>query len=377
MLAAPAHSFAQHARLAVSLSWIGGWTNAITIIACAQVTSHMTGAVSQAGVAVAEGAFGRAAYLVALVTTFVLGATAAGLLLEVTRIRRWSVRFALPIGVEAGLLTALAWPLATLPAEARTGALLPTLLAAFAMGLQNATITRISGGVVRTTHVTGVATDLGLDLARDCARRLGWLPPPSAERRRHGRQRLLLLASIPASFALGAGLGTVAFERWPAVAMVPPVVFLLLLLALQIGHHRAMASLAPLPGPAPGVLVFVAQPPPGASEFVLPDLIAWASHLDRNHRVLLLDLSKLPAIDAPAAFELRALSRHHEHERRHLVLCGLEEPQLQTFDDAGVLFEFDADDLCHDRHAAELRAAELLAGELSPTAAASPAPPRP
>ena len=33
----------------------------------------------------------------------------------------------------------------------------------FAMGLQNATITNVSGAVVRTTHVTGVITDLGLE----------------------------------------------------------------------------------------------------------------------------------------------------------------------------------------------------------------------
>jgi len=41
--------------------------------------------------------------------------------------------------------------------------LVAAAIAACAMGLQNATITKISGSVVRTTHLTGVITDLGLE----------------------------------------------------------------------------------------------------------------------------------------------------------------------------------------------------------------------
>src|SRR5205823_3787119 len=54
-------------------------------------------------------------------------------------------------------------------------------IAALAMGLQNATVTRISGAVVRTTHVTGVITDLGLEGVQylywfwDQARGRSWL----------------------------------------------------------------------------------------------------------------------------------------------------------------------------------------------------------
>ena len=54
--------------------------------------------------------------------------------------------------------------------------------------------------------------------------------------------------------------------------------------------------------------------------------------------------------------------RHLREERRFLVLYGVEQGQLQALDDAGVLLDFDADDLCHDRHAAEVRAIELATG---------------
>lgn len=208
MLAVPAHSFVQQARLAVSLSWIGGFTNAMTFVACAQVTSHMTGAVSQFGVAMADGKFGVAGYLFGLVLAFTGGALLAGLLLELARARRWMATFALPIAIEVLLLVLFASWLHGTPMQERHHALGPTVLAALTMGLQNATITRISGGVVRTTHVTGVVTDLGLDLARVVGRWFGLVRTPSPRRRTAARRRLWLLASVPASFAFGAALGT-------------------------------------------------------------------------------------------------------------------------------------------------------------------------
>ena len=356
MLAASAHSFAQQARLAVSLSWIGGYINALSILACAQVTSHMTGAVSQAGVAVAHGELRTAGYLTAVVTAFAAGAFFAGLLLEWSRRRRLAVVFALPILAEVLLLALFAL---LLPA----GSVAATLVAAAAMGLQNATITRISGGVVRTTHLTGIATDLGLDLARGAARRIGWSQALSPARRAAARWRLLLLGSIPLGFALGAGLGTIAFARLGPGAGAPPIAFLLLLLLLQVCHHRPPLELVPIAGfGGPTIAGFVAAPPPGATEFQFADLGVWASHVDARQRVLVLDLAALHALDETAALELRALQRQLREERRFLVLCGIDAEQLQALDDAGVLLDFDSDDLCHDRHAAELRAVELAAG---------------
>jgi len=40
------------------------------------------------------------------------------------------------------------------------------LLLCFIMGLQNAIITKVSSAVIRTTHVTGLSTDLGIELGK-------------------------------------------------------------------------------------------------------------------------------------------------------------------------------------------------------------------
>ena len=46
MLVSHAHSFRQQARLAVTLAWVAGYTNIVTLLACGTVTSHVSGTTS-------------------------------------------------------------------------------------------------------------------------------------------------------------------------------------------------------------------------------------------------------------------------------------------------------------------------------------------
>src|SRR5688572_32412637 len=108
MFRGTAHSFRQQARLAISLSWIAGYTNALTVLACGQVTSHMTGSVAQLGVDVAAGHWSAAGYVASLVALFLLGAITSGVLTELGRARRWPSIYVLPMVVEAALLAAFA-----------------------------------------------------------------------------------------------------------------------------------------------------------------------------------------------------------------------------------------------------------------------------
>jgi uncharacterized membrane protein YoaK (UPF0700 family) len=71
-------------------------------------------------------------------------------------------KYILPMASEALLLSVLA--VMVLDHHHATAAI--ATIAAFTMGLQNATITEISGAVIRTTHLTGVVTDFGLEGVR-------------------------------------------------------------------------------------------------------------------------------------------------------------------------------------------------------------------
>jgi len=166
MFVTQAHSFTQQARLAITLAWVAGYTNILTVITCGTVTSHVSGTASNLGWYVSEGSWRLAAFAFFLLVSFFLGAAASGFLTELGRRRGWDSIYALPIAVETMLLATLAIGLELHDhGERQSGAPLYWLtgVASLAMGLQNATITRISSGVVRTSHITGVLTDLGLE----------------------------------------------------------------------------------------------------------------------------------------------------------------------------------------------------------------------
>lgn len=363
MLRSQAHSFRQQARLAVTLSWVAGYTNALTVLECHQVTSHVTGTVSQIGVEVAEGHWPRAAWFTGLVLMFLGGAFASGLLTELGRVRRLASIYVLPMTVEALVLAAFA-VVAELQAERPQAVvnaeLWLTLLPTFAMGVQNATITRISGGVVRTSHVSGVVTDLGLQFARLVFLAAGRRRRIDLRRTRQERHRALLLTSILGSFVLGCGLGTLCFDFLEPVAMVPAVVFLFLLVTvdvlrpiapveLRLGNYRG----------APIIALYHAEPRANGNRPRLPDLTTWATHLDDHVRVVVLDLTAMPVLRESAALEIRGLAVHLRAEGRTLVLAGIGQRQAASLRQAGVLLDFDDDDLCADLAAATDRAEDI------------------
>lgn len=351
MFQAQAHSFQQQARLAISLSWIAGYTNALTLLTCGQVTSHLSGTVSQIGVDVAELRWSSTSYLVGLLGMFLLGAFASGAMTEFGRMRRMQSIYVLPMVVEAvalGLFALLVDWQATANLQTDNARVWLTFLPSFAMGLQNATITRISGGVVRTTHVTGVVTDLGLELSKLLFGR-GGRGRRHSVRATQDRWRALMLASILLSFALGAGLGALAFDFFEALSMVPAVAFLCFLMVQDLLVPIAPVDLRPgtHDGP-PIVAIYHAEAPRDGRRFRLPDLSVWAHGLDDHVHVIVLDLADLGAMGERSALELRSLMLHLRDEGRYLVLAGVGAQQLTTLQNAGVLLDFDADDLCQD-----------------------------
>jgi len=116
-------------------------------------------------------------------------------------------------------------------------------MASFAMGLQNATITKISGAVVRSTHLTGVLTDLGVETVQFVmwwfdqlwGRKLSRAGRLFRVSQRHPSfLRLALLASITGSFMLGAVAGTVLYGWFHELALCPPIVFLIFIFIMDI-----------------------------------------------------------------------------------------------------------------------------------------------
>jgi len=339
LLSAQAHSFQQQSRLAISLSWIAGYTNVLTLIVCGQATSHMSGVTSSFGRSIAESRHAEALYLAALLVAFLGGALLSGLLMEFGRARRWDSMFVLPMSVEAVLLAVYAI-IVDGGAAASEGLgrvhVWSAMIPAVAMGLQNATITRISGGVVRTTHVTGVVTDIGIESASFIARRLSRRRVRVAPGAVGSPIRALLLVSILGSYAIGAGLGALAWGMIPDWALVPAVAFVIWIVVMDV--RRPIASIEPrlagsaaVPGTLPAdVAVYHIQQPgkaAAARRSRMPNLTAWADHLSADVSVVVLDLTGAPIHSSNASLDIVALARRLADERKTLILAGVERTQ--------------------------------------------------
>lgn len=217
-------------RLAWSLAGIAGSLNAAGFYTAGVFSSNMTGNVSAVADHLAVGDLAVAGTYLALVATFVSGAGVSTLLINVGRRRRIAGIYAFSILAEALLLTALAC--ADLWATGYGRGFLLAYGLSFLMGLQNAVVTRISNARVRTTHVTGMVTDIGIELGNLLDvfwhRRSGRGDGGEAE---YNAGKLMLHGFTVLSFLCGGVFGVLAYK-----AMGPYFLFgaavLLLLLAL-------------------------------------------------------------------------------------------------------------------------------------------------
>ncbi len=239
----PRNRFA-YSVLALMLAGAAGVVNATSFFAFGQHITHMTGHVSEVGEALASGQWAGALVAGKLVLAFIVGATTAAALLDASRHRQRG-RHTPALLVETVTLGGIA-----LWASEHPGTNEPTLMwgLAFAMGLQNALVTRVSGAVVRTTHLTGVLTDIGIQLVRmavwvrDGGRERGLLglwrkvkELPSAEQ----FERTRLHVGLALAFLVGSVLGSALFTRFGAPAMGVPCAVLLLVMTLDLSPAGA------------------------------------------------------------------------------------------------------------------------------------------
>jgi len=149
-------------RLASALASIAGAVNAAGFHAVGFFSANMTGNVSSLSDHIAFGDLILAAAYLGIFVTFICGAMVSTLLINAGRRRQIERIYAFSILLEAILLACLGAGDLWLPTVQRGPVLIVGL--SFLMGLQNAVVTRISNARVRTTHVSGMTTDIGIEL---------------------------------------------------------------------------------------------------------------------------------------------------------------------------------------------------------------------
>lgn len=212
-------------KLGTVLAFVAGATNAGGFLAVGRYTSHMTGMVSAVADDLVLGQFALAGAGLASVLAFLLGAMTTAWLVNWGMRRELRSAYGLPLLVEAALLLVFGLFGATMSLMTTVFLPLTVVLLCFIMGLQNAVITKISRSVIRTTHVTGLVTDLGIELGKLLY--VNRLPGPKPVRA--DRQRMRVHAQLITGFLVGGLAGASGFKHIGYVSTVPLALMLLLL----------------------------------------------------------------------------------------------------------------------------------------------------
>ncbi|WP_050466807.1 YoaK family protein [Herbaspirillum chlorophenolicum] len=231
-LTSPARTELSNRHLGRSLAFVAGAINAGGFLAVGQYTSHMSGIVS----ALADDlVLGQAILLVtgaSALLAFIAGAATSAVMINWGRRRQTHSEYAMPLMLEAVLL--LCFGILGSNLEGHRLLFVPATVAllCYVMGLQNAMITKISRAEIRTTHVTGLVTDIGIEIGKMCY----WTMAPrmpgehlTDDQIQPAYRKLLLLSSLLLMFFLGGVIGAMGFKAVGFLATIPLAASLFLL----------------------------------------------------------------------------------------------------------------------------------------------------
>ncbi len=140
-----------------ALAFVAGMVNVVGLLGFEhQAITHLTGTTSMLAASIAALDGPGAKHLAAVLGSFVLGCVASGVLIQNSTLQLGR-RYGVALVVES-LLLGLAVPLLN------RNNMLGIYAASCACGLQNAMVSTYSGAVVRTAHLSGMFTDLGIFL---------------------------------------------------------------------------------------------------------------------------------------------------------------------------------------------------------------------
>lgn len=191
--------------LAILLAFVAGSANAGGFILLGSYTSHMTGYLSQAADQLVLSNYAMAFTAIFAIGLFTFGAALSAISINWARGYQPRLQYILPLALQG--ISFLAFSIIGRSENyGGNGRLVGLGLLCFIMGFQNATITKISQSRIRTTHATGMVTDVGIELGRFVFNFVFERPRISAD-----SQKLFLLLQLLGMFFLGGVIGAFGY----------------------------------------------------------------------------------------------------------------------------------------------------------------------
>lgn len=216
----------------LALATAAGFVNSVALGFFRTPVSHMTGAVSHLGMNIAEARWIDAVSAASIIAGFVTGAVLVGMLIGAWKLipgRRYGVAMI----IEGCLLGSATWLFLHQHRLA-----LPAV--SMACGLQNAMSSSYCGLMIRTSHVTGIVTDIGVMVGHWIRHRQieGW--------------KLHFLVRIVVAFGFGCWLGQIADSHFgPACLALPAIGFIIVGTLLVFIYHHGLVDLVQSANPRP------------------------------------------------------------------------------------------------------------------------------
>lgn len=185
------------------LALIAGSVNAIGILGFThEAVSHLSGTATLLAISANSELAMTPLHLLGVLLSFLAGATISGILIGDQSLQLGR-RYGWALALESLLLVI---SMTALNHQSSSG----HFFASAACGLQNAMATTYSGAVIRTTHVTGLFTDLGLVIGY-------WVRGKPLQTR-----KVLLFCTLIAGFISGGVVGAFLYKIWGYSALLFP-----------------------------------------------------------------------------------------------------------------------------------------------------------
>ncbi len=233
LLTSAERSHKTNVQLGAYMAFVAGAVNAGGFLAIARYTSHMSGIISAIGDDFALNHFLSVLGGLSLLISFLAGAATTAIIVNWGHRRKIHSEFALPLLLEAILLLVFGLVGANLNMYLPLTVPAIALVLCFVMGLQNAIVTKASRAEIRTTHMTGVITDIGIELGK----LVYWNKSAQANAQGYvkaNREKLRTHLFIFGMFLIGGIVGAVSFKKVGYISVVPLSLSLVLIAGLQI-----------------------------------------------------------------------------------------------------------------------------------------------
>ncbi|MCF7521531.1 DUF1275 domain-containing protein [Neisseria sp. ZJ106] len=221
------------------MAFLAGAINAGGFFALARYTSHVTGSMSLLADMLYLGEWGVSLVIFISVLSFVAGAMHASWVVFWAQAQRFRGSFGFSLWLEAVYLmifglfgvSALHWKIdwgeLVLPS-------LALFLLCFIMGMHNTVMTMLSGGAIRSTHMTGSATDLGIELSKVLY--YSKQHNPKLRYVHANKPKIKLLCGMMLAFLVGGVVGAWGYQAIGHHFALPVASVLLILGAGSVGY---------------------------------------------------------------------------------------------------------------------------------------------